>query len=148
MRLNEIAIPIVVERMVLFKIGNVCQPWRKISLETSRAVQEILKTIACIRYMRPGDLLHLSDLTRINVDMSNVLRIRRKLGRITGNAVIETRADGDQKVSIFDSIIGVRRTMHAEHVERQGMCRIKRSDSLQRRYDRNLQCRCKPAKIA
>src|SRR4029077_13678459 len=63
MRLNEIAGPVVVERMVLFKIGNVCKPWRKIFLETTREVQEILETIAGIRYMRPGNLLYLSDLT-------------------------------------------------------------------------------------
>src|ERR1051326_175631 len=148
MRLNEIAIAVVVERMTLFKIGNMCQPGRKILLETTREVEEILETIACIRYVRPGDQFHFPDLTRVNVDVCNVLRVRCKLYRITGNAIIETRPDSDQKVAIFDSIIGVRRTMHAEHVERQWMCGIKRSYSLQGRHDRNIQCRCKPAKFA
>ena len=47
-RLNEIAAPVVIERMILFQLGNVHCPWRKIFLEAARKVQEILKTVTRI----------------------------------------------------------------------------------------------------
>src|SRR5213593_2136576 len=102
--------------MILFQRGGVLQPGREILLKARREIQQILKTVSRIGDMRPGDQLDLTDLASIDVDMRNVLRVGSKLGSITGNPVIESGTDGDEKIAVFDSVVRVRCTVHTEHV--------------------------------
>jgi hypothetical protein len=51
--------------------------------------------------------------------MRNGLGRARELGRHARHAVIEAAADGDQEVAVIGAVVGIGRTVHAEHVQRQ-----------------------------
>src|SRR5437016_2138259 len=86
MRLDEIALTVVVQRMALFQLGDMRHPRRKVFLESTRKTKKILKAVSRIRDVRPCDLLYLADLACINIDVCDVFRIGRELRRITRDA--------------------------------------------------------------
>ena len=57
---------------------------------------------------------------------------------IPGNTIVESCADCDQKIAILDRVVGKCRAVHAEHVQRQWMRRVKGAKPVQRRYDGNV----------
>ena len=47
------------------------------------------------------------------------MRVGRELLHLAGDAVVEARADREEEVAVLDGVVGVRRAVHAEHVQRQ-----------------------------
>ena len=64
--------------------------------------------------------LDLVQLGRIDVHMDD-LGPRAELGRLADGPVIESRADADQQIGLFEHIVGVARAVHAEHADGQRM---------------------------
>ena len=116
-RLNEFTVPIVIERMFLFQLGDVREPGRKILFESRGKTEQVLKAVPHVTDMRPGHHLHFADLTGIDIDVRDVFGVRREFRRITGNTIVEPGADCDQKIAIFDGVVRIGRAVHAEHVE-------------------------------
>ena len=57
---------------------------------------------------------------------------------LAGDAVVETRADGDQQVAVAHRLVGPVGAVHAEHPHRERMVAGERAKSLQGHGDRNL----------
>src|SRR5262245_41521724 len=76
MWLNEIALTVVVQRVILLQRLHMFDPRRKVLLEPATGRQEIFESRASIGYVRPGDLLDLSDFRRVDIEMGDVHGIR------------------------------------------------------------------------
>jgi phosphoenolpyruvate carboxykinase (GTP) len=117
-RLNEVALAIVIERMTLLQLCDVRKPRRKILLKATAIVHQILQASAGIRDMRPGDLFHFANFGSVDIDVRDVLCAWRKARDLAGNAIVKARTNRDQKVAIFDGVVCISSAMHAEHVKR------------------------------
>lgn len=58
----------------------------------------------------------LANFGRIHIDMDN-LRIRRKIGKLAGNAIREARADRDEQIGIGYRIVRELGTVHAHKTQ-------------------------------
>src|SRR6266581_1032812 len=92
-RLDEIAVSIVIEWMALLQLCDAIQPRRKIFLKAARMTQEILKAFAGIRNVRPGDLFHFPDFGCVDVDMRDVFCVWREGRDLAGDAIVKARSD-------------------------------------------------------
>ena len=68
-----------------------------------------------------------------------IFALRRELLHLAGDAVVEARADGEEEVAVLDGVVGVRRAVHAEHVQRELVGRVDRADAHERRHDRDAE---------
>ena len=76
--------------------------------------------------------LHLVDLGLIDVQVRDATRIAREFVRVAGHAIIEARADRNQKIAVIDRIVGKRGAVHAEHAHRQRIGGVDGADAHQR----------------
>src|SRR3984893_19478192 len=81
------------------------------------------------RFTRIGDQRDfrrpiLADVCRIDIDM-NYPRLRCEGGKFSGDAIVESHADGDQKIALSDGHIRGIRAAHAQHVQAKWMHRWK-----------------------
>ena len=60
----------------------------------------------------------LTDGRRINIDM-NFFCILREHFYFSGHSIIKPRTNSNKHIALIDGHIGVPRTMHAEHAQRQ-----------------------------
>ena len=58
----------------------------------------------------------LRDLGRVDVDVDE-LGVRRELGELAGDAVVEAGADRDDQVGLVHRVVGGAGAVHAEHAE-------------------------------
>ena len=101
-------------------------------------IQQAEQRIRHQAHMAPVHALDLVDLRRIDVQMRDEFGAAGKLGRIAGDAVVETRAERQQAIAVVDGIVGERRAVHAEHAHRQRVRRVDGADAHQRGDDRYL----------
>mmetsp|Transcript_18425 Transcript_18425/g.57404 ORF Transcript_18425/g.57404 Transcript_18425/m.57404 type:complete len:356 (+) Transcript_18425:315-1382(+) len=88
------------------------------------------------------------DLPALNIKMDNsaaplalgLLGGRRVLGQNAGRPVVEARADGEDEVGVLDGVVGVRRAVHAEHVQRERMVLVEDAHRVERRRDGDVGC--------
>ena len=85
----------------------------------------------------PVDALDLADFGRVDVELRDLAGVRCERCRVAGNAVVESRANGDQEIAVLDCVVGGRDAMHAEHVQGQRVLRVTRAECHQRRRYRN-----------
>src|SRR6185503_7861548 len=88
--LNKIAFAVVLEWMALLELGDMVDPCRKVLLESPAGGQQVAETVLCICNVGPRDLLHLSDLGGIDIDVRDVFCVWRKLSNIAGHAIVKT----------------------------------------------------------
>src|SRR6266700_2329622 len=74
----------------------------------------------------------------IDVDVRD-LRARRKLLHLAGDPVVEARAHGEEEVAVLDRVVGVRRAVHTEHVERELAGRVHGADAHERGHHRDAE---------
>ena len=77
----------------------------------------------------------LVDRGRIDVDV-DLPRLRRKGVEAAGDAIVEARADADHQIAIMHRVVGLERTVHAEHAEPLLVGRRIGAEPHQRRSDR------------
>ena len=58
----------------------------------------------------------LVDRGRVDVDM-DLPRLRREGVETPGDAIVEARADADHQIAVMHGVVGLERTMHAEHAQ-------------------------------
>ena len=63
--------------------------------------------------------------------------LRRELCRVAGDAIIKTRADGNQEIAVLDRVVRGRDAVHAEHVHCQRMRGVAGAQRHQRGRDRD-----------
>src|SRR5215813_14153571 len=90
MWLNEVAIPVVIQRMILLQFRDMEQPRREVLFETSAIVEQILQSASRVGHMGPCDLLGFADFRRIDIDVRDVLCIWRKCRDLARHTVIES----------------------------------------------------------
>ena len=144
-RLDHRRLAVEVHRVSLLQLCNLRMPARvralRFRIETGlHAVfaQAVERTHQVAEVM-PIDALDLVDLGRIDVEMSDKFRSGRELVRHTGDAIVETAADRDKEITVFHRVVGERRAVHAEHVQRQRLRRIGCADAHQRRHRRQAE---------
>ena len=71
----------------------------------------------------------------IDVDV-DLPRLRRKGVKASGNAIVEARADADHQIAIMHGVVGLERTVHAEHAQPLLVGRRIGAEPHQRRRDR------------
>ena len=83
--------------------------------------------------MVPVGVLDLVDLRRVDVEVEDAARIGCEVGRISRDAIVEARGDGDEQVTVLDRVICECRPVHSQHVEAQRIRRIEASQAHERR---------------
>src|SRR5262249_39840566 len=78
-------------------------------------------------------------------DVSGLWRECRYFAR---HAVVETGADRNQEIAVLDGVVGECRAVHPQHVKRQRMSRIERTETMQRRRNGDVVRLREPAQIA
>jgi len=76
----------------------------------------------------------LRDARRIDIDVNHP-GLGSEAPDVAGDAVVEPHADGDQKVALLNRVVGVRGSVHAEHVQRLGQGLLVAAQSHQRHGD-------------
>ena len=66
------------------------------------------------------------------------LGVRHPRVHFAGHAVVKACADGDQQIALGNGVVGVRRAVHSEHPQRQGVGFRERAQALQRGRDRRV----------
>ena len=132
-RLNQVAVAIVIERIILLQRRYLFMPFAEI--QSDRMALAIIEDGAQIAIqdadMVPVDRFNLANLGGVDVELCDALRLGSKLLRYRGNPVVEARADRDDHIAVFHRIVGIRRAMHAQHLQREFGCRIVGSDAHQ-----------------
>ena len=77
---------------------------------------QIFQYMGAIADDRQIDLDVLVDRGRVDVDV-DLFRMRRESVEPAGDAVVETRADGDHQVAIVHGVIGLIGAVHAQHAQ-------------------------------
>src|SRR4029453_4920563 len=75
MRLYEVTLAIVFQRMFTLELRDLPQPRGKIFVEAAAVVEQVVKTAPRIGNMRPCHKFHFSDFARIDIDMRDVFRV-------------------------------------------------------------------------
>ena len=140
-RLDELALAIVVHRILLLELGQVRQPLGTIALEAGAlAVQrERAQRLRQHAHVAPLHALDLVDLGAVDVEVRDGLGARRELRRHAGDAIVKTRADGDQEVAVVDRVVGEGRAVHAQHAHRQRIGGVHGADAHERGDHRNVE---------
>ena len=89
--------------------------------------------------MAPLHALHLVDFRAVDVEVRDVLRAGRELRGIAGDAIVETRADGDQEVAVVHRVVGERLAVHAQHAHGQRAGGVHGADAHERVDHRNVE---------
>jgi hypothetical protein len=136
-RLDQLAAPVVIHRVTALQLGDVRMPRRPVTPEARTLA---LQAQLCERrpqqsHMTPLHALDLVDLRSVNVHVRDALRVARELGRHARDAIVEAGAEAEQEIAVVDGIVGERRAVHAEHVQRERLGRIVRADAHQRGDD-------------
>ena len=87
--------------------------------------------------MVPANVFDLADFGDIYIEVRDVSRFGRKSCGVARNTIIKTSADGDQEVAVLHSIIGRCNTVHAQHMQRQGVGCVTGAERHQCRRDRD-----------
>ena len=82
------------------------------------ARQQLLQNLAQVAHERDVHFHVLVDLRRIDIDV-NLLRVRRVGFQVTGHAVVEPHAEGQQQVGVLNRLVHPRLAVHAHHSEIQ-----------------------------
>jgi hypothetical protein len=67
--------------------------------------------------MVPVDAFDFADFCHVDVEVGDVLRVRREPGWIASDPVIEPGTDRDQEITILDGVIRECHAVHAEHMQ-------------------------------
>ena len=121
--LYQLAVAIVVQAVLFLEVGDLLMPHIEglAEADTAPVGQQLGQVAVEQADMVPVDPLYLADLGAIDVEVSNVLRVRREPARVTRHTVVETSTDSDQEITVLDSVVGGGDSVHSEHVQGQRM---------------------------
>ena len=116
-------------RTTLLELGDLSQP---VSAQSHLdAWQQSLKRCGHIGIDGDVSALDLVQLGAIDINVDD-LCIGAELCGTADRTVIEARTHADQEIGLFECEVGVARSVHAEHAERQGMVHRHRAQRHQR----------------
>src|SRR5262249_26780486 len=118
LRLDPLALPIVVQWKLAFQLLNPADPFGKGFIEVAAGSQQLLKSVLRGSDVCPCDTLDSTDFRRVNINVRNIDGIWRKGVGISCDTIVESGPERDQEVAIVDRVVGVRRAMHAQHMQR------------------------------
>ena len=95
---------------------NLLMPRHKIERCAAQAAIQCCQGIAQVPHHAQFSLRqYLADLSGINVEMDQALRLWRKLFQVAGNAVIITSPKGKEQVGVVHRPVGHVKPVHPEH---------------------------------
>ena len=106
--LNQLAVAVVVEAMRLLESRDFTMPGGVIlaELHALAELEQVFKVAGQYADVVPADALDLADFGNVDVKVGDVLRVRGETSRVACDAIIETSANGDQEIAVFDRVVG------------------------------------------
>ena len=120
MRLHELTLPVVVQRVRGLEVGGLVVPVGEVSRKSHAGAvgYERIERRLHGPHIVPVGPFDLADLRGVDVEVENAAGLGREGRGHARHTVVEAGTHRDQEIAVVHGVVGVCGPVHAQHVER------------------------------